>query len=105
MNKTFFEGTRLAFGGLSNEDQLLDICPSEFEDSGNPWRKVAEDFRLERQDVDHWKWKTDDDDERLRQLMCFEALAAAVHLSGIDRDILMSWMLSEMLAEIPSSVI
>ncbi|PCI90521.1 hypothetical protein COB18_00325 [Candidatus Kaiserbacteria bacterium] len=105
MNKTFFEGTRLAFGGLSNEDQLLDICPPNFEDSGNPWRKVAEKFRLEKEGTDHWEWKTGDEDERQKQMIYFEALSAAVHLSGIDRDILMSWMLSEMLAEIPSSVI
>lgn len=105
-NEVLFSGRHLPLppGGLSNEKELIDCCPSEFK-LHNPWSTLAMRLYFEGGHFrDHWKFKEKDADICRTQLMCLEALLDDFYggySSPEDRAAIGGWMLSEMLEELP----
>ena len=96
-----FAGGPEPLGGLSNERELARICPDEFRKRNNPWHRYASKLFFEGGNIAHWKWKSDNEEERKRQLRCLQGVLAGFDLSHEDKEALAGWMLSEMLVEVP----
>gem|GEM_PF-1311008 len=91
------------FVGLTNEKDLVKICPDEFKQN-NPWTKYASHFFKKDGRMiiaTHWKYKSGTEEERRHKLFCFEALLASTYLSSTQKTSIAGWMLSEILEEVP----
>jgi hypothetical protein len=98
-----FSGHRTHRGGLSNEQELAKLCPSQFLDTQDPWHHyVAESDRV-GWDRTKWKWKTTDPAVQTQQEECLDALLDGSYerLSITMRRVIAAWMLSEMLEDVP----
>jgi hypothetical protein len=98
-----FTGEPERLGGLSNEAELVDACPSEFR-RDNPWSDYASDIFFKGAKIANWKWKSDDPTERRRQMACFNGLLGTFGIGHNEKESVAGWMLSEMLAEVPEYV-
>lgn len=97
-----FAGILEYLGGLSNEGELAKVCPEEFR-RNNPWSDyVSSLFRTGNADMAGWKWKSDNQAERRRQMEYFLSLIDTFDLKREDKEAVTCWMLSEMLVEVPS---
>ena len=95
-----FAGQPQVLGGLSNEDELARACPVEFKNR-NPWSNYAMRLFYSGGNIANWKWKSNDEAERSRQMGCLHGLLGTFGLPHEDKGAVAGWMLSEMLAEVP----
>ena len=96
-----FAGRLLPLGGLSNERELAKACPYKFK-KDNHWTRYVTLFPNKGSvDTANWKWKSDDTMERSHQLKCLYGVLKALGLWPEDKLAVASWMLSEMLSEVP----
>ncbi len=102
-SEKLFSGTPIAFGGLSNEKELAEICPDEFK-KNNPWSTLAMNLFFEGGKIGHWKFKSSDRATCGRQLSCFSALLGTFDIPHEDKEAVAGWMLSEMLQELPEYI-
>lgn len=98
-----FAGEPEPLGGLTNELELAKVCPPEFK-RDNPWSYYAGQVFFFGASVANWKWKSDDEKERLRQKACLRGLVTTFNLDFTDVLAVAGWMLSEMLSEVPKHV-
>jgi hypothetical protein len=103
MEEILFSGTTDMRGCLSNERELLELCPDEFH-GDNAWADYAFWSYFAGGATIHWKWKSSDSGVKDRQFACFMALLKTCDLDWLDRDAIAGWMLSEMLEEIPERI-
>ena len=101
MNRRLFAGEPGVFGGLSNEDELVKICPDEFIDRHNKWSEYCSKIFFSGADISNWKWKVEHKTEQLNQLRCFRALLGSFAIKHEHKEAVAGWMLSEMLTEVP----
>lgn len=97
-----FTGTEARFGGLSNERELVAQCPQAFFDGNNPWARLASSIFFGGADMKAWAWKSRDEEIRKRQRSCLRAALGGFELPHEQKEALCAWMLSEMLAKVPS---
>jgi len=98
-----FLGSPGPLGGLTNEEELAKACPEEFQ-RDNPWSDYANKLFFMGGSIKNWKWKSNDDKEKVRQITCFRGLLGTFRLSHEDKEAVAGWMLSEMLAEVPEHI-
>ncbi len=97
-----FSGKISPFGGLSNEKQLFQACPSEFRDwQYNEFCKYAESIFFSGASYKNWSWKTQDAIEQLKQLTILRALLRSFESKHEHKIAIAGWMLSEILNEVP----
>ncbi len=102
-NAVLFAGNPAPLGGLTNEDELAELCPDEFKNN-NPWSSYAMKLFYSGGNVANWNWKSDNDTVRKHQLGCFIGLLGTFGLSHQDKESVAGWMLSEMLTEVPEHI-
>jgi len=102
-NDHLFDGEPKPFGGLSNENELVSLCPDEFK-KDNPWSDIAMKLFFLGGNIKHWKFKSDDVAVCRRQFACFKGLISTFGISHEDKEAVAGWMLSEMLQEVPEYV-
>ena len=95
-----FEGEPELLGGLSNEDELDGLCPKEFR-RRNRWSEYASKLFFCGANISNWKWKSENDEEKRKQLNCFSGLLSSFSISHQGKEAVAGWMLSEMLSEVP----
>lgn len=95
-----FAGQIGGFGGLSNEDELVKMCPDEFREK-NEWSQAMKFFNKEHIASENWKWRSSDQEERKKQLFFLFALCVSLDLSDKDKEAVAGWMASEIFSEIP----
>jgi hypothetical protein len=96
-----FKGIPLPLGGLSNELDLVSICPDEFRYSNNRWSRYAAELFYNGGSIDDWKWKAFDIEDQSKQFSCLEGVLSGFGLHHEDKIAVAGWMLSEMIFEIP----
>ena len=97
-----FTGELLRPKGLSNEGTLAIECPQEFFDPDNPWSSCAASYILKgRTDLRGWKWKTNDQQTRIQQVLRLEEIVSGSSLDADHQRAVAGWMLSEMLRQVP----
>ena len=101
--KILFTGKPERLGGLTNEKELAKRCPKDFQQN-NPWSDYAMKLFFDSGNINNWKWKTDDKQEKSRQLICFYGLLGTFGLPRKDKKAVAGWMLSEMLQEVPKYI-
>ncbi len=87
-------GTPFGFGGLSNEQELVQSCPEDFK-RGNRWTEIAYFTFVEGTKKTKLAFNTDDKALQTKQWDCFKAL---LHSFDIDHNLkiaVLGWMLSE----------
>src|SRR3989344_6016502 len=96
-----FAGESLPLGGLSNENDLAEICPQEFKSTGNRWSGFAR--LISRGGINaagnywNWRWKSTSLNEREYQLrLLLNLLDTTFVLNFENRVAIAGWMLSEM---------
>jgi len=101
-----FAGKPSAFGGLSNEAELVQICPEPFKSdyNYNEWSKAAMMIFFAGGKIGHWKWRTADPAVKQRQMACFNGLLGTWGIKHEAKEAVAGWMLSEMLTEVPEHV-
>lgn len=99
MNSKLFSGTEELLGGLSNEEELVGLCPEEFKKRDNPWTRLASNLFHDGGNISHWKWKRDK--EKDNELSCLRGILGSFGVSHKDKEAIAGWMLSEMLIELP----
>ncbi len=102
---TLFSGQPLPRGGLSNENELKEACPSTFREQGNLWTDYAGHAAIFGSNKTQWQWKSSDPQLRIRQLECFNSILDGPHHDHLRmsvRSAIAGWMLSEMLEAVPS---
>lgn len=95
-----FSGKPQVFGGLSNELELEEVCPSEFREE-NSWSDYASKIFFMGADISKWKWRETDPEERKKKLQCFDGLLGSFGISHEGKEAVAGWMLSVMLEEVP----
>ncbi len=103
MKNALFTGKPEPFGGLSNERELAKQCPPEFKKT-NKWSDAAMRLFFSGGNIAHWKWKSEDPEERKKQKQCFTSVLGTFDLKHEDKEAVAGWMLSEMLSEVPSHI-
>lgn len=103
MSKSLFSGNPSSLGGLSNERELARQCPPKFQQRSNKWSHYASLLFFNGGNISKWNWKSDDKDEREKQLACFKALLGTFDLKHEDKEAVAGWMLSEMLTDVPDA--
>ncbi len=95
------------FIGLTNEEELAEICPEDFKQD-NPWTKYASHFvkkDVKRRNrliiTTHWRYKPGTEEERRHKLSCFTTILASPNLHFKQKIPIAGWMLSEILEEVP----
>ncbi|MDD5696583.1 MAG: hypothetical protein PHO90_01240 [Candidatus Pacebacteria bacterium] len=96
-----FAGKPEPLGGLSNERDLVEICPDDFKSMANPWTDYAADLFYNGGSIKDWKWKTLDAEKQKQQLRCLSGILGGCDLGHEEKLALAGWMLSEMISEIP----
>lgn len=94
-----FSGTEQPFGGLSNEEELMPLCPEQFL-AENEWSAFANALLLKGGSTEGWSWKSGDEAVRAQQLQCFRGLLGSC-IPYERKASIAGWMLSEMLKEVP----
>jgi len=102
-SEKLFAGEGQLFGGLSNEEELIEICPAEFK-NGNAWSSYAMALFYEGANIKNWKWKLTDNKAKGHQLSCLKGLLGTFGIPHQDKLAIAGWMLSEMLNEIPEHI-
>ena len=95
-----FSGKPEFFGGLSNEEELAQVCPEEFK-KNNPWSDYVSRVFYYGADIRNWKWVTDDQNIRLTQLGYLRGVLGGFALDHKDKEAVAGWMLSRILTEVP----
>lgn len=105
MNLELFSGKPSPFGGLSNERELVKICPEDFKNNwtSNKWCNYASKLFFSGGSIKNWKWKTIDTADREIQLRCFYGLLGTFGIPHESKEAVAGWMLSEMLEELPET--
>ena len=98
--ETLFSGKPGFLGGLSNEDELAEVCPEEFK-KDNPWSDYASRMFFGGANISNWKWATDDETIRKTQKACLSGLLGTFGLDHQDKEAVAGWMLSKMLTKVP----
>ncbi len=98
--KILFSGTPNLLGGLSNEQELVGLCPQEFQND-NPWSSYASKLFFRGANISNWKWRQENEHERKRQLNCFSGLLGSFDIDHEDKEAVAGWMLSIILVEVP----
>lgn len=89
---------------LSNQEELAGLCPVNFKDINNPWRKFVEKIWKEKGvSVENWSWKNSE--KSVKQSSYFSTLLSTTRLNEENKLNLMAWMLSEMIDEIPEFIL
>jgi len=96
-----FSGKPGYFGGLSNEEELAQVCPGEFKKKENPWSEYASRLFFGGANISNWKWATDNQEERKQQLACLHGVLGGFALDHKDKEAVAGWMLSKILTEVP----
>ncbi|MEN9407549.1 MAG: hypothetical protein RLZZ455_765 [Candidatus Parcubacteria bacterium] len=101
MAERLFVGEAEFLGGLTNEAELVKLCPEEFRDSENPWH---ERLRLLAVDgiVPGMAWSAVDEDELRVQKACLRGLYMSFGISQEDKNATAAWMLSCMMSPLAS---
>ncbi len=92
------------YGGISNQQELVKVCPEEFKNTDNAWRKFAQMVCSHGARCKDWKWKFGK--ESVEKIPWLTTLIK--NTGGLsDEEVLdlAAWMLSEMLSEIPPDFI
>lgn len=98
-----FSGNPEPLGGLTNEDELAEACPKEFQQD-NPWSDYASKLFFLGGNIKNWKWKSEDKQVKNRQFACFRGLLGTFGLPHENKEAVAGWMLSEMLTEVPEHI-
>jgi len=98
-----FIGQPIEQGGLSNENQLAQLCPMRFK-VVNAWSHYVVTFFHRNGSTHNWKWKTKDHTIREHQQLCLELLLNSQRVKGETKRAVAGWMLSQMLSEVPACV-
>jgi len=98
--EVLFSGKPGFLGGLSNEEELAQICPEEFK-KDNPWSNYASRIFTRGVTISNWKWATDDQNKRKTQFACLDGLLGGFALEQEDKEAVAGWMLSKILTEVP----
>lgn len=101
MNTILFSGKASPFGGLSNEQELVNICPKEFK-RDNKWSDLADMIFFKGADTRNWKYKSLDKDTQNKQKTCLMGLLSTFGIKHEDKSAVGGWMLSEILEELPN---
>ena len=115
--RKLFEGELMgSFGGLSNEHELVNVCPEEFRNSNNPWCEfLMKFFYGGGSDKTNWKFRCCDEcmtKEKCTFLKC-EAKKQYKHFEWLLRSSFLdiklkfsvgAWMLSRILKEVPEYI-
>jgi hypothetical protein len=98
-----FSGHPIVRGGLSNEEELARLCPSEFLDTHDPWHNCIAEGEFWGRNEQAWKWKNPNPDVQAQQKKCLDNLLDGSRqvLPITTRHAIAAWMLSEMLEEVP----
>lgn len=97
-----FAGEPDSCGGLSNEQELVRLCPMKFKYLGNKWSNYMDFFFSHGTGNAHWDWKSQYESERKQQRICLVAIRGSFKITDNDKRAILGWMLSEMLIEVPS---
>lgn len=95
-----FSGKPEFLGGLSNEEALVKICPKQFM-IDNLWSQYASMIFFGGGSTKEWKWRTEDQAIRNRQLSFLKGLLSTFGIKHEHKEAVAGWMLSEMLTEVP----
>lgn len=98
--KALFAGEPISSGGLTNEKELVRICPETFR-RGNEWSHLAIILKHKEYETFNWRWKSKDPHEQHHQLERLQAILRSFGLRLEDIYAVAGWMLSEMLTQIP----
>ena len=103
-SQLLFSG-EILIGRLSNENQLVKTCPKHFRTEWltDEWCKTAQDMFFKGSDTSKWAWKTNDKEERSKQIQCLHLTLSSYDQQHEDKIAVAGWMLSEMLTEVPSN--
>lgn len=96
-----FSGTAKVFGGVTNEAELDKTCPGEFRDPRNPWNAYVRYLLEPGSNKRASKFKSNNLEEINKQIGLFKAIIRSFDLSRESKIAVASWMLSEILEEIP----
>jgi len=99
-----FAGIPLPFGGLSNEKELAELCPPEFQEYDNPWHSYASKVAVLGASVAEWQWRSDYPNTCKRQMACLRGLIGTFEIKHEDKLAVAGWMLSVMLTTVPEFV-
>lgn len=104
MSDKLFAGTRAPFGGLSNERELVSLCPDEFSHS-NKWVRMASTIFFEgAHHIQDWSFKSNDVEVVKKQINLLDGLLRGFGLGHAEKEAVAGWMLSEMLNDVPKEV-
>jgi len=98
--RKLFSGAPAPQRALTKEEKLVQDCPQKFYGS-NPWTEYAGKILFHGIGDEVWKWKTDDEKQREKQL---SVVTAVMNSRGIRQTAIIAvvaWKLSEMLSEPP----
>jgi hypothetical protein len=95
-----FSGDADGMGGLSNEEDLVRLCPKEF-NMGNSWCVRIYNMTYEVMDTHSWKWREKNPDKQKHQLDCLKNMMSSLFVPFDEKVAVGGWMLSKMLLEIP----
>jgi hypothetical protein len=96
-----FSGRVEVFGGVTNEAKLEKACPEYFKDPKNPWNSYVRYLLEPGSNKRASRFKSEDTEEIYRQVKFFKAILRSFDLSRESKIAVASWMLSEILEEIP----
>lgn len=99
-SEQLFAGRPKLTGGLTNEKELLLLCPEKFK-SCNIWSSYADFLFLIGGNIANWSWKSTNTQIQDYQLYYFKSLLRTHTLQYKERKAIAGWMLSEMLSEVP----
>ena len=100
-----FSGEAMPLGGLSNEEELVKLCPREFYEPSNPWSTLGMKIFHKGAVISNWKWKSDDLEVKEDQAACLHGLLGTYNIGHHDKRAVAGWMLSEMLSEVPEHIV
>lgn len=103
MELKLFSGVASPFGGLSNEQELVKLCPEKFKKE-NDWGEYAIKIFYSGGIISKWKYKNTDKKEQNKQRACFKGLLSTFGIPHEDKEAVSGWMLSEMLTEVPKYI-
>lgn len=105
-SKILFSGKLypLNTGGISNEKELVSMCPAEFKEKDNVWSNYARMLFCRGADIKNWQWNTEDEEIRTSRFAYLRGILRADDLEIEDRKAVAGWMLSEMLTEVPEYI-
>lgn len=98
--KRLFAGEPISSGGLTNERELVRICPETFR-RGNDWSYFAMRLKHRKYETSNWMWKSKDLHKQHHQLERLQGILRSLGLELGDMYAVAGWMLSEMLTQIP----